>query len=486
MVQILSKNILNLLNRKIFCLGDIMLDNYIIGNTNRISPEGPIPVLDIVKEVKMLGGVGNVVRNLSTLATETHLVSLLGNDLMSNEVEKKLNIINVNKDLVRDSNRPTITKSRYISNNQQILRVDKEKTDFIDKKIENKIFNYSKKRILKTDVVIISDYNKGLITKNLLKRIVSFANKNKKPVIIDPKSTDFDKYKGATIVTPNIKELELVVKKKLNSDKEIINISKKLIFKFNFKHLLITMGKSGMMLISKNNKNVIKFDAEAKEVFDVSGAGDTVASFIAAGIGSSLKIEEVIKIANIAAGVVVGKTGTSVAHLSEILLAINKNNYHLSKVMNLNETIKVINFWKEKKEKIGFTNGCFDYLHPGHVSLFKQAKKKCSKLIVAINSDKSIKNNKGPLRPKQKLNIRLQVLNSIPYIDLIIVFSEKTPIEIIKKIKPNLLVKGSDYKENQIIGAKEVKKNKGKILRAKILTNFSSSNIIDEILNTSF
>ena len=205
MVQILSKNILNLLNRKIFCLGDIMLDNYIIGNTNRISPEGPIPVLDIVKEVKMLGGVGNVVRNLSTLATETHLVSLLGNDLMSNEVEKKLNIINVNKDLVRDSNRPTITKSRYISNNQQILRVDKEKTDFIDKKIENKIFNYSKKRILKTDVVIISDYNKGLITKNLLKRIVSFANKNKKPVIIDPKSTDFDKYKGATIVTPNIK-----------------------------------------------------------------------------------------------------------------------------------------------------------------------------------------------------------------------------------------------------------------------------------------
>ena len=463
-----------------------MLDNYIIGNTNRISPEGPIPVLDIVKEVKMLGGVGNVVRNLSTLATETHLVSLLGNDLMSNEVEKKLNIINVNKDLVRDSNRPTITKSRYISNNQQILRVDKENTDFIDKKIENKIFNYSKKRILKTDVVIISDYNKGLITKNLLKRIVSFANKNKKPVIIDPKSTDFDKYKGATIVTPNIKELELVVKKKLNSDKEIINISKKLIFKFNFKHLLITMGKSGMMLISKNNKNVIKFDAEAKEVFDVSGAGDTVASFIAAGIGSSLKIEEVIKIANIAAGVVVGKTGTSVAHLSEILLAINKNNYHLSKVMNLNETIKVINFWKEKKEKIGFTNGCFDYLHPGHVSLFKQAKKKCSKLIVAINSDKSIKNNKGPLRPKQKLNIRLQVLNSIPYIDLIIVFSEKTPIEIIKKIKPNLLVKGSDYKENQIIGAKEVKKNKGKILRAKILSNFSSSNIIDEILNTSF
>ena len=486
MVQILSKNILNLLNRKIFCLGDIMLDNYIIGNTNRISPEGPIPVLDIVKEVKMLGGVGNVVRNLSTLATETHLVSLLGNDLMSNEVEKKLNIINVNKDLVRDSNRPTITKSRYISNNQQILRVDKEKTDFIDKKIENKIFNYSKKRILKTDVVIISDYNKGLITKNLLKRIVSFANKNKKPVIIDPKSTDFDKYKGATIVTPNIKELELVVKKKLNSDKEIINISKKLIFKFNFKHLLITMGKSGMMLISKNNKNVIKFDAEAKEVFDVSGAGDTVASFIAAGIGSSLKIEEVIKIANIAAGVVVGKTGTSVAHLSEILLAINKNNYHLSKVMNLNETIKVINFWKEKKEKIGFTNGCFDYLHPGHVSLFKQAKKKCSKLIVAINSDKSIKNNKGPLRPKQKLNIRLQVLNSIPYIDLIIVFSEKTPIEIIKKIKPNLLVKGSDYKENQIIGSKEVKKYGGKVLRASILKNFSSSIIIDEILNTTF
>ena len=482
----ISENILSLLNCKVFCLGDLMLDKYIIGTTNRISPEGPIPVLDVNKEVGMLGGVGNVVRNLSTLATETYLVSLLGDDSVSKEVEKKLEKINVHKNIIKDSNRPTITKSRFIANDQQILRVDKENIIPISKKIEKKIYECSKKQILKTNAVVISDYNKGLITKNILKKIISFSKNHQKPVILDPKSSDFEKYKGATIITPNIKELEKVMKKKLITDKEIIDASKKLISKFNFNHLLVTMGKLGMILVSKKRKNVIKLDAEAKEVFDVSGAGDTVVSFIAAGLACSLKIEEVVKIANIAAGIVVNKTGTSVAHLSEMLISVNKNDYHLSKVMDLSEIEKVLNFWLKKKEKIGFTNGCFDYLHPGHISLFQQAKQKCSKLIVAVNSDNSVKKNKGPLRPKQKLNSRLQVLNSIPFIDLIIVFSDRTPLNIIKKIKPHLLVKGSDYKENQIIGAKEVKKYGGKILRAKILSNFSSSIIIDEILNTSF
>ena len=463
-----------------------MLDKYIVGTTNRISPEGPIPVLDIKKEVGMLGGVGNVVRNLSTLATETYLVSLLGDDLASKEVEKKLNNINIYNNLIKDPSRPTIIKSRFIANNQQILRVDKEKITSINKKIEKKVYEFSKKQILKTNAVVISDYNKGLITENILKKIISFAKIHKKPIIVDPKSSNFSKYRGATIITPNIKELEAVLKKKIINEKQIIDFSRKLISKFNFNYLLVTMGKSGMILISRKQKKIVKLKAESEEVFDVSGAGDTVVSYIAAGLASSLKIEEVVEIANLAAGVVVNKTGTSVAHLSEVLLSINKNNYHLSKVMDFSEAKKIINFWLNKKNKIGFTNGCFDYLHPGHISLFKQAKKKCSKLIVAINSDNSVVKNKGPLRPKQKLNTRLQILNSIPFIDLIIVFSDKTPLNIIKKIKPHLLIKGSDYRESQIVGAKEVKKYGGKILRAKTLKNFSSSIIIDEILNTSF
>ena len=482
----ISENILSLLNCKVFCLGDLMLDKYIVGTTNRISPEGPIPVLDIKKEVGMLGGVGNVVRNLSTLATETYLVSLLGDDLASKEVEKKLNNINVYNNLIKDPSRPTIIKSRFIANNQQILRVDKEKITSINKKIEKKVYEFSKKQILKTNAVVISDYNKGLITENILKKIISFAKIHKKPIIVDPKSSNFSKYRGATIITPNIKELEAVLKKKIINEKQIIDFSRKLISKFNFNYLLVTMGKSGMILISRKQKRIVKLKAESEEVFDVSGAGDTVVSYIAAGLASSLKIEEVVEIANLAAGVVVNKTGTSVAHLSEVLLSINKNNYHLSKVMDFSEAKKIINFWLNKKNKIGFTNGCFDYLHPGHISLFKQAKKKCSKLIVAINSDNSVVKNKGPLRPKQKLNTRLQILNSIPFIDLIIVFSDKTPLNIIKKIKPHLLIKGSDYRESQIVGAKEVKKYGGKILRAKTLKNFSSSIIIDEILNTSF
>ena len=329
-----------------------MLDKYIIGSTNRISPEGPIPVLDIEKEIKMLGGVGNVVRNLSTLSTETHLVSLIGNDKVSSEVEKQLNQININKEIIKDSHRPTITKSRFIANNQQILRVDKEKRVSISSALEKKILNFSKKKILKTKAIIISDYNKGLLTENILRKIISFAKKYKKPIVIDPKSTNYKKYSGATILTPNINELESVSKKKLINDIDIVKAARKLISKFNFNYILVTRGKLGMILVSK--KNILKLEAEAKEVFDVSGAGDTVVSFLAAGLASSLKIEESVKIANIAAGIVVNKTGTSVAHLSEMLISINKNDYYLSKVMNISELNKVVDFWSKKKRKNRF------------------------------------------------------------------------------------------------------------------------------------
>ena len=300
MPQNISEKILSLLNCKIFCLGDLMLDNYVIGNTNRISPEGPIPILDIKKEVKMLGGVGNVVRNLSTFATQTSLVTLVGNDEIGKEVEKKLNTINIKKNVIKDKNRPTITKTRFIANNQQILRVDKEKVQNIDKSLERKIYDFSKKHIKKSSAVIVSDYNKGLITSELLIKIIKFSKINKKPVIIDPKGNNFEKYKGATIITPNIKELESVLKKKLNNENEIVNAAKHLISKYNFEYLLVTLGKKGMILVSKK-EGIIRLSAEAKEVFDVSGAGDTVVSFIAAGLAKSLKINDVIKIANIAA-----------------------------------------------------------------------------------------------------------------------------------------------------------------------------------------
>ena len=329
-----------------------MLDNYILGNTERISPEGPIPVLNIKNKVEMLGGVGNVVRNLSTLATNTHLVSITGNDNIAKKVEKKLDQINCFKQIIKDKNRPTTTKSRFIANNQQILRVDHEDVSKISKNIEEKIYSYSKKKILKTDAIIISDYKKGLITSDLLRKIISFSKKNNKPIVLDPKSSNYEKYKGVTIITPNINELELVLKRKFLNNNDIISASKNLISKFKFKYVLVTMGKSGMILVS--SKKSIKLNAEAQEIFDVSGAGDTVVSFIAAGLASSLKIENIVKIANIAAGVVVNKTGTSVAHLSEVLLSVNKNDYHLSKVMKISEAINTINFWKKKKRNYRF------------------------------------------------------------------------------------------------------------------------------------
>ena len=240
-----------------------------------------------------------------------------------------------------------------------------------------------------------------------------------------------------------------------------------------------------MILIPADKKNVLNLKTEAMETYDVSGAGDTVVSFIAACLGSSISIQNSIKIANSAAGIVVSKSGTSVAHFSELIFALNKKNIS-SKFINLEEGLKIVDFWKKKNEIVGFTNGCFDNLHPGHLSFFRQAKKKCTKLIVAINSDNSVKKIKGPNRAKQNENIRIKILEAIKYVDLIILFSDKTPIKLIKKIKPNLLVKGSDYKEKQIIGAKEVKLYGGKILRVKNLDDFSSSIVIEEISSSTF
>ena len=478
-------DIIKITNAKIFCLGDLMLDKYIIGSSQRISPEGPIPILDIKKEVNMLGGVGNVARNLGTIGIKTYLIGLLGNDEIGNIIEKKIKQRNIVTKLFKDNNRPTTLKTRFIANDQQILRTDKETLTPISLSLEKKILKESRKMILNSDSIILSDYGKGLLTQNILKEIICFANKNKKPIILDPKGNNLDNYKGVTILTPNINELELVAKKKLNNKDEIVEVSRKIIKKYNFKHMLITRGKLGMLLVSSNNK-VINLDTEAKQIYDVSGAGDTVTSFLAACLGSSITIDNSIKIANSAAGIVVSKSGTSVAHLSELILSLNNNVNYSSKINDRTEANNIIKFWIKKKELIGFTNGCFDYLHPGHVLLLKQAKKNCTKLIVAVNSDSSVKKIKGPNRPKQSQDIRSKVLAAIKYVDLIIIFNEKSPIKLIKQIKPSLLVKGSDYKENKIVGAKLVKLFGGKILRVKIFKDFSSSLIIEEISNSSF
>ena len=479
-------DITKITNAKVFCLGDLMLDKYVIGSSQRISPEGPIPILDIKKEVNMLGGVGNVARNLGTIGIKTYLIGLIGNDEIGNIIEKKIKQKNIITKLFKDNNRPTTLKTRFIANDQQILRTDKETMAPISLSLEKKILKESKKMILNSDSIILSDYGKGLLTKNILKEIISFANKNRKPIILDPKSDNLEKYKGVTILTPNINELELVAKRKLNNQSEIVKASKQIIKKCNFKHMLITRGKRGMLLVSSNNNKVISLETEAKEIYDVSGAGDTVTSFLAACLASSITITNSIKIANSAAGIVVSKSGTSVAHLSELILSLNKNINHSSKINDRLEANNIIKFWTKKKEKIGFTNGCFDYLHPGHVSLLKKAKENCTKLIVAVNSDSSVRKIKGPNRPQQNQDIRSKVLSAIKYVDLVIIFNEKSPIKLIRQIKPSLLVKGSDYKENKIVGAKLVKSFGGQILRVKIFKDFSSSLIIEEISNSSF
>ena len=341
------EDILKITNSKVFCLGDLMLDKYVIGSTNRISPEGPIPILDVKEEVQMLGGVGNVVRNLGTIGIKTYLVALVGDDKEGIEINKRINKKNIVKKIIKDKNRPSTVKIRFIANNQQILRVDQENMAPVNSVLEKKIINYSKRMILSSDAVILSDYGKGLLTDNIIKTIINFSKKYNKPVVLDPKNSNFKKYTGATIITPNTNELEKAVNKKLNSEFEIITASKQLIKKYKFKYVLVTRGKYGMILVSSDMK-VLNLKTEAKEIYDVSGAGDTVVSFIAASLGCLLPIQKSIKIANTAAGIAVSKSGTSVVHLSELIFASNKKDFS-SKLVNFQEGLKIVDFWKKKK-----------------------------------------------------------------------------------------------------------------------------------------
>ena len=470
-------------SEKILCVGDLILDHYIHGDIERISPEAPIPILKTNdKNYNILGGCGNVARNICSANNKCHLISIVGNDddgLKLKEIVKKIN--NLTSSLIVDPDRCTTKKTRYVCENQQILRVDKEMENPISKVIETKIIKLLKKKINNCNVIVLSDYNKGLLTNDLIKKVIKIAQDYKKILIVDPKKKDFSVYAGATFITPNLKELKSAtntsgIRTKSNEDSLVLKLSKQIIRKFNFKAVITTRSSNGISVVTDTG-SYFHLPSEAKEVYDVSGAGDTVLAYLSSSISKGESLESSIKISNLAAGRAVAKFGTSVVSIDEIDSIKKIKN---SKIVTNQDINKILKDYDSKK-LIGFTNGCFDLLHTGHISYLKSAKQKCDILILGLNSDKSIKKLKGKNRPIVEQKDRVEILSSFPFVDKIIVFDEVTPIKLIKKIKPNIIFKGKDYKKNDVVGFHESKKWHGRVMLIDFIKNKSTTNLIKRI-----
>ena len=470
-------------NVKILCVGDIILDSYAKGNVEKVSPEAPIPVFKFENENYVLGGAGNVARNICSGGGACNLICVAGNDNEASILKglaKEIKYLSV--DLVIDKKRVTTKKKRYVAGQQQILRVDEEITKDVDFLIEKKILKKFNSLIKNVDIVVLSDYNKGLLTESLTQKLIQQAQKFKKKIIVDPKRASFEIYKGANIITPNLSELLRVFPEfddsEFNEDKVIENLSKKLIKKYKFETILTTRSSNGMTLVFEKIKSRT-YSSKALEVFDVSGAGDTVVAYLSLGLANGGDIFRSTEIANEAAGISVGKLGTASVSYHEI-----SNKKEISKLVPYKKGKQIIEKIRNKK-KIGFTNGCFDLLHSGHIQYFYKIKEYCDFLIVGLNSDSSVKTNKGLSRPILDNEERSIILSGISYIDMIISFEEMTPLNLIKFLKPDILFKGRDYKINEVVGSKEITKWGGKTILIDYLKGKSTTNLINRIKNAT-
>jgi len=472
----------------ITCVGDVMLDRFFEGQVNRLSPEAPIPVLEVDTETAMLGGAGNVVRNIAALGAAAHLISVVGNDEPGRSVENLLSAQdNLSTKLVFEKNRLTTVKSRYVAARQQLLRADREVTSPVKANTSNAIVSAVRKELSKRNgVLVLSDYGKGVLGADLIGVLIDLAKQNGTKVIIDPKGNFFDIYRGADLITPNLQELSQASGMSINCDSEVVAAARHIIQNAGVKAVLATRSEQGMSLVTMEEATHLK--ARAREIFDVSGAGDTVVAIVAVALDVGADLKTASALANIAAGIVVGKNGTAVVHTSEIFSALHETALMGSelKVLALSEASNKIALWREKGLRCGFTNGCFDLLHPGHISLLSQAKENCDRLIVGLNSDRSVRQLKGENRPVQSETSRAQVLASLADVDVVIIFDDATPISVIETLRPDVLIKGSDYKLKDVVGGDLVSKWGGEVLLAEILPGHSTTSTIEKLESKDF
>lgn len=463
---------------KILVIGDLIVDKYLWGTSKRISAEAPVPIVSITSESTILGGAGNVINNLKSLGTKVDVISVIGDCAVSLELKKLLESIQINtQNLIFESQRICSKKTRIIAANQQVVRYDQESTEEITKPSQSAILSNLKKRISNYDCILLSDYGKGVLTPELTQNIISFANNNDVKVIIDPKGLDYKKYTGAYLLTPNLKEAGEAMQTEINSDESLERTIKEIKFKYQLEISLITLSDNGIAIFDDRMR---KYPTQAQEVFDVTGAGDTVIAALGFAISCDMDIDKAVEFANLAAGVVVGKIGSATATLNEIIEYKSTNkSIKENCIKSIDEIVKLSKKIKNQGKRIVFTNGCFDILHSGHVNYLESAKKFGDVLIVGLNSDSSIKEIKGENRPINSQIDRARILSALESIDYVVLFDENSPYKLIKAIEPHTLVKGGDYENKEVIGQDIVDELK----IVKFVPGKSTSKTIETIRN---
>lgn len=460
---------------RLLVIGDVMLDRYWHGSASRVSPEAPVPVVQVTNREDRPGGAGNVALNIAALGSAVRLVGVVGDDETGLELLSRLKAAGVYCDFLQSEEKPTITKLRIISQHQQLIRLDFEKafeaSDIIG--LQDK----AKSLVDDSQVMVLSDYGKGALQDII--DLIDLGRSRNIPIIVDPKGSDFTKYRGATLITPNLTEFEAVVGGSDNED-ELVNKGLRLVRELNLEAILITRGEHGMTLIRPNSPE-LHLPARAQEVFDVTGAGDTVISVLAASMAAGDGLADATALANLAAGLVVGKLGTAAISGPELRRAMLADQNSGRGVMTAEQLQIVVQDAKAHGEKIIFTNGCFDIIHAGHVGYLAEAKRLGDRLVVAINDDDSAHRLKGPGRPINPVERRMAVLAGLEAVDWVVSFSEDTPEPLLESLQPEVLVKGGDYTMDQVVGGSYVESYGGMVRVLEFLDNCSTSAIMEKM-----
>jgi D-beta-D-heptose 7-phosphate kinase/D-beta-D-heptose 1-phosphate adenosyltransferase len=472
--------------KRALVVGDIMLDRFVYGSVSRISPEAPAPVIETAGPQDVVGGSGNVVRNIVSLGAACEIVAVVGRDDAARLIRSHLKGIDVSTDgLIEVEGRVTTVKTRFVAylHNTHLLRADTEETTPVDQKIENAIIAAARSRIDAVDVVVLSDYAKGVLTPKVVAGLIAVAQRACKPVIVDPKGLDYSRYRGATALTPNVGELAQALGRPVKNDETAVKAAaKSLAERIGCESVLVTRGERGVLIVSRDG-DAAAFDATARRVVDVSGAGDTVVAGFALALVSDAGIHNAARLANVAAGVAVAKKGTSQVTAKELQdLLLSRPHFELrEKIMDMEAIRDRVATWRREGLTVGFTNGCFDLLHPGHVQLLCEARSYCDRLVVGLNNDASVKRLKGASRPVQAEAARSIVLAGLAFVDAVVLFAGDTPLDLIGRIKPDVLLKGADYRIDQVVGREFVESYGGRVVLVELLPDSSTTLIIDRL-----
>ncbi len=482
----MSETLKNLLDRasgiKVLVVGDLIYDEFVWGEVTKISPEAPVQVLDWQSSHTAPGGAANVAYNLATMGVDVTLVGVVGQDDQGLAMKNKLKAAGIDTlGVIADPNRPTTHKVRFIAHAQQILRMDREQRRDVDRPLADLIGRAIREALPHVEGVIMSDYLKGVLTEEIIQLTIAEARSHGKRVIVDPKGRRYESYRGSHIITPNIKEAEEATGISLDGEDDLRRAAAILFEQVECENVLVTRGKEGMSLFHQDGSSV-HIPTQARDVFDVTGAGDTAVAVFGLGVFAGAPLEEAARLANIGAGIVVGKVGTSVATKEEIVEYLEEGYFYSArKIISLDEASKLVRLARGKNQTIVFTNGCFDLLHAGHIMMLHRARSFGDMLVLGLNSDESVRSIKGPQRPIVGQEDRAKIIASLDCVDYVVIFDELTPEGLIKELVPDVLVKGGDYSLDEVVGREIVEEAGGRVELVPALEGWSTSDIVQRI-----